>query len=214
MRINSFTHKGKTKWATPLQQFQPILLSPIMSHEMVNLPRITMIAQKIKVFLDEFKNVLDGSVTWNVSYWQLKYYLFHCHMTFFQTKSCLHLSSHSAFQLTTHPMDLYDQFMKSLAKNWVSTLFVNNPNMDMFPCDLTLYLSSTSAVQKFIKNSIPGSSSESKLMHSFKEVDKPDIQEFIEHPTWTQCKSSFLNFFMYFSQRPNKITTSDICEFL
>ena len=67
-------------------------------------------------------------------------------------------------------MDLCAQLVKSLERKIVPTSLTHTPNMDMFPCDLTAYLT-TSAVEKLITKTDPGSSSESKLMHYFKELD-------------------------------------------
>ena len=67
-------------------------------------------------------------------------------------------------------MDLCDQFVKSLAKGIAVTSFTHTPDMDLFPCDLTQYLS-TGATEILIKKRGKNNATESLLMKNFKELD-------------------------------------------
>ncbi len=161
-----------------------------------------------KPFLDQLEQVLDGSVKCNAiqkcSTLEVYYITLQPHeIPSNEVISALITPSKqvSAGKLASngpYSMDLCAQFVKSLAKNIDPTSLTHTPNMDMFSCDLTSYLTA-SAVEKLITQSDPGSSSESKLMHYFKELGKPAIQEFIKHLSRAQHELTFLNFFTYFS---------------
>ena len=60
--------------------------------------------------------------------------------------------------------------------------FPPNDRMDMFPCDLTQY-QSTSAVEKLMKKTGEDKATESLLVKNFKELGSPAAEAFIEHPT-------------------------------
>ncbi len=124
-------------------------------------------------------------------------------MKIFQMKSYLHLSCSASKSLLVNwlLMDFIQWiYVLRFWNHWQkidSTSLTQTPTMDRFPCDLTTYLT-TRTVEKMIMKSDPSSSSESKLMHYFKELDKSAVQEFIEHLSRTHCESTFLNFFTYF----------------
>ena len=69
-------------------------------------------------------------------------------------------------------MDLCDQFVKSLAKGIDVTSFTHTPDMDLFPCDLTQYLSAGD-MEILIKMTGKNNATESLLMKHLKELDNP-----------------------------------------
>jgi len=93
-----------------------------------------------------------------------------------------------------YPMDLCAQFVQTLIKSVDFTTVTHTPDMDLFPCDLIQY-QSTSAAETLIKKAGDKKVTESLLMKYFKELDSPAVDAFIEHPTRPNCEAAFLNHF-------------------